>query len=55
MRTLIDWVGVDRLLFSSDYPHWDFDDPRTAFRIPLTEQEREKIFSTNARAVYGFK
>ena len=55
MRTLIDWVGVDRLLFSSDYPHWDFDDPRTAFRIPLSEEERTKIFNSNARAVYGFK
>src|SRR5581483_193046 len=28
LRQLIEWVGVDRLLFSSDYPHWDFDDPR---------------------------
>ena len=40
------------LLFSSDYPHWDFDDPRFAFRTPLSEIERQKIFSSNARAVY---
>jgi predicted TIM-barrel fold metal-dependent hydrolase len=20
---LIEWVGIDRLLFSSDHPHWD--------------------------------
>jgi predicted TIM-barrel fold metal-dependent hydrolase len=43
---------VDRLLFSSDYPHWDFDDPRFAFRTPLTEPERRKIFNGNARALY---
>jgi uncharacterized protein len=54
LRSLIEWVGVDRLLFSSDYPHWDFDDPRFAFKTPLTETERRKIFSSNARAVYKF-
>jgi len=32
----------------------DFDDPRYAFRTPLSEIERQKIFSTNARAVYKF-
>jgi predicted TIM-barrel fold metal-dependent hydrolase len=54
LRSLIDWVGADRLLFSSDYPHWDFDDPRFAFRTPLTEVERSKIFSSNARSIYKF-
>src|SRR6185369_2453209 len=54
LRSLIEWVGIDRLLFSSDYPHWDFDDPRFAFKTPLSEAERKKIFSTNARAVYKF-
>src|SRR5205823_2733707 len=52
LRSLIEWVGVDRLLFSSDYPHWDFDDPRFAFRTPLSETERAKIFNGNARALY---
>jgi predicted TIM-barrel fold metal-dependent hydrolase len=32
----------------------DFDDPRFAFRTPLTEIERRKIFNSNARAVYKF-
>jgi predicted TIM-barrel fold metal-dependent hydrolase len=32
----------------------DFDDPRYAFKTPLTEAERRKIFNGNARAVYGF-
>ena len=54
LRQLIEWVGIDRLLFSSDYPHWDYDDARYAFKTPLTEAERRKIFNGNARAVYKF-
>ena len=54
LRQLIEWIGIDRLLFSSDYPHWDYDDARFAFKTPLTEAERNKIFNTNARAVYKF-
>ena len=23
-------------MFSTDYPHWDQDDPRYAFKVPLT-------------------
>ena len=52
LRALIDWVGVDRLLFASDYPHGDCDDPRLALKTPLTEIERAKIFNGNARALY---
>src|SRR5262249_32294352 len=54
LRTLIEWIGFDRLLFSSDYPHWDFDDPRYAFKTPLSEAERKLLFESNARAVYKF-
>jgi len=32
-------------MFSSDYPHWDFDDPRYAFKIQLSDEERRKVFS----------
>ncbi len=52
LLTLIDWIGWDRLLFSSDYPHWDFDDPRTSFKVKLTTAQRRQIFNDNARAVY---
>lgn len=40
------------LMFSSDYPHWDFDSPTRAFpRLP--DDLREAIFSSNARELYG--
>jgi predicted TIM-barrel fold metal-dependent hydrolase len=53
MIDLIDWIGEDRLLFSTDYPHWDFDDPRYAFKVPLDERRKAKIFRGNAQALYG--
>jgi uncharacterized protein len=52
MRTLLEWIGKDRILFSSDYPHWDMDDPRFTFKLALNEADRQMIFSDNARAVY---
>jgi predicted TIM-barrel fold metal-dependent hydrolase len=49
----VDWIGWDRLLFASDYPHWDFDDPATAFPVALTPEQRRMICADNARAVFG--
>jgi predicted TIM-barrel fold metal-dependent hydrolase len=53
LRDVIEWMGFDRLLFSTDYPHWDFDDPRYAFKFKLTDAEHEMIFRGNAKKVYG--
>ncbi|MDQ2805178.1 MAG: amidohydrolase, partial [Pseudomonadota bacterium] len=52
LRDIIDWIGWDRLLFATDYPHWDFDDPVSAFKIRLSEAERRMVFAENARHVY---
>jgi predicted TIM-barrel fold metal-dependent hydrolase len=46
------WIGYDRILFASDYPHWDFDDPFLALPPSLDETQRQQIFSGNAKAVY---
>jgi predicted TIM-barrel fold metal-dependent hydrolase len=48
------WIGFDRILFASDYPHWDFDDPFVALPPSLDEAQRRRIFSENARGVYRF-
>ena len=50
----IDWLGWDRLIFSSDYPHWDMDHPRFMFKAPLTEQHRRMVYSGNAHDCYSF-
>jgi len=49
---MMDWVGWDRIMFSTDYPHWDFDDPFVALPPSLDEARRGKIYSENARALY---
>jgi predicted TIM-barrel fold metal-dependent hydrolase len=49
---LIRWLGADRLMFSTDYPHWDFDDPRFAFKVKLPDADMRAIFSGNAKALY---
>jgi predicted TIM-barrel fold metal-dependent hydrolase len=45
-------IGSDRLLFATDYPHWDYDDPLRAFPAPLPEGLRERVYGANARALY---
>jgi predicted TIM-barrel fold metal-dependent hydrolase len=49
----IGWIGWDRLLFATDYPHWDYDDPVQALPVPIAQAQREAFFLGNARAVYG--
>ncbi len=50
---LIEWIGWDRLLFSTDYPHWDFDDPKFAFvQARMSEDQKRMLFRDNAKAVY---
>ena len=50
---LIEWIGWDRLLFASDYPHWDFDNPDSVLPFPVTETQRRGFYYDNARALYG--
>jgi predicted TIM-barrel fold metal-dependent hydrolase len=49
---LMEMIDAEHLLmFSSDYPHWDFDSPTRAFP-KLPDALREAIFSGNARSFY---
>ena len=49
----IEWIGWDRVLFATDYPHWDFDDPAHALPMKLTEAQRQAVFLENARRSTG--
>ena len=51
---LIDLMGSDEyLVFSTDYPHFDFDDPRVSIPRSLPDDLQEKIFWKNGASLYG--
>lgn len=43
----------DRLMFATDYPHWDFDAPTSAFPRDMDKDLRDNILAGNARNLYG--
>ncbi|MBN9274832.1 MAG: amidohydrolase family protein, partial [Mesorhizobium sp.] len=50
---VLDWIGHVRVVFSSDYPHWDFDDPRHALPPHIGPELTRAILHDNAAALYG--
>ena len=42
----------DMLMFSTDYPHWQFDSPEEALPMGLPESLMKKILAENAREFY---
>jgi predicted TIM-barrel fold metal-dependent hydrolase len=54
LRQTFEWIGWDRMVYSSDYPHWDFDDPHLAWRFQMTLEEKRALLHDNALAVYSF-
>ncbi len=53
LMDVFNWIGWDKIMYSSDYPHWDYDDPRFVMRIKLDDDKRRKLFRENAIALYG--
>ena len=55
VKFAIEYFGVDHIMFASDYPHWDRDDPdRVLLPSIVGDEVREQILSTNARRLYRF-
>ena len=42
--------GEHTLMFASDYPHWDYDDPMT---LPIPPAWRARVLGENAREVFS--
>lgn len=53
LRDTLGWIGLDRLLFATDYPHWDYDDPQESMKLELPPEDRKAFFVGNARMLYG--
>ncbi len=53
LHTFLDWLHADEILvYASDYPHWDWDDPKTV--LPgIDEGLRRRIFADTACELYG--
>ena len=53
LHTLLEIARAERtLMFSSDYPHWDFDDPRHVLTT-LPAEIRDRVKALNAIDTYG--
>ncbi|WP_216829879.1 amidohydrolase family protein [Alkalihalobacterium elongatum] len=51
---IIEMIGTDKILFASDYPHWEFDAPHAAL-AHFPSEVRNKILYKNAAKLYGFE
>jgi predicted TIM-barrel fold metal-dependent hydrolase len=53
LTTFLGWLHADEILvYASDYPHWDWDDPKSV--LPgIDEELRRRIFAETACEMYG--
>ncbi len=53
LERMLEWgAAAETLLFASDYPHYDYDDP-SFVRARIPRESRRQVMSANAVALYG--
>jgi predicted TIM-barrel fold metal-dependent hydrolase len=56
LPAVVEWLGTDRIIYASDYPHWDAKTPDSvrllATRDDLGDEVKRKILGENAARVY---
>ncbi|WIV68735.1 amidohydrolase family protein [Natrialbaceae archaeon AArc-T1-2] len=55
MKEMIDLIGLDSVMFASDYPHWDFDHPDELDKHlrMFSKEEREQVLSETPAKAFG--
>ena len=54
LETFLQWLHADEvLLYASDYPHWDWDEPSTLL-AGFDKKLRRRVMVENAKEFYGF-
>jgi predicted TIM-barrel fold metal-dependent hydrolase len=56
LQATLEFIGAnDRLLYASDFPHWDWDPPSRIWDLPfLDEADKRAILGANAERLFGF-
>jgi predicted TIM-barrel fold metal-dependent hydrolase len=50
---IFEMIGADkRVMFSTDYPHWDFDNPMMALP-PMPKEMKRRVMGENAQELYN--
>jgi predicted TIM-barrel fold metal-dependent hydrolase len=55
VKYVIDYIGTDRLVFSTDYPHGDSKFPNaveTFLDLPISDEDKQKILWDNCAEFY---
>lgn len=56
LRFAVDQLGADKIMYASDFPHWDHSYPQSvkelSERPDLTDDHKRKIFAATARRFY---
>jgi predicted TIM-barrel fold metal-dependent hydrolase len=56
VKYVIDAIGDDRVVFSTDFPHGDSKFPRAVesfLQLPISDESKRKILWDNCAAYYG--
>jgi hypothetical protein len=52
IRHIFEWMNASTtLMFSTDYPHWDFDDPKWLLRL-LPPHMKSRVLAETALELY---
>ena len=55
----LEWVGADRIVYASDFPHWDHSYPKSVKelqdRADLTDAQKRGVLAENARELYRMR